>query len=214
MPSHRNRKSRLPSEAKVFRHRPPAAVPPAPGRPGVSALMGEGTSEAGPFGLLSEGAVSPCASGADEGLSFDRGSRRIEVLYLISAPGQHLRTSHRRIRSAKSNWRKHMQGHRLTAGGSGPPIEVRPVASRAEDEACRRGKLSSAPPLGKGGLGGICPMVIGYNRKLKERARRLGAQMTDTERALRGCAASRSGLQFLPIEAYRGLRRVFLCSKG
>ena len=57
-------------------------------------------------------------------------------------------------------------------------------------------------------------MVIGYNRKLKERARRLGAQMTETERALRGCAASRSGLQFLPIEAYRGLRRVFLCSKG
>jgi hypothetical protein len=119
MPSHRNRKSRLPSEAKVFRHRPPAAVPPAPGRPGVSVVMGEGTFEAGPFGLLSEGAVSPFAAGADEGLSFDWGSRRIEALYLVSAPGQHLREFHRRIRSAKSNWRRHLRGPRLTAAGRG-----------------------------------------------------------------------------------------------
>jgi len=36
----------------------------------------------------------------------------------------------------------------------------------------------------KRGVRGIWPTVIGYNRKLKERARRLRTQMTDSERAL------------------------------
>ena len=42
------------------------------------------------------------------------------------------------------------------------------------------------PPLkrGAGGLGGISPTVIEYNRKLKGRDRRLRTQMTDRERAL------------------------------
>ncbi len=41
-----------------------------------------------------------------------------------------------------------------------------------------------SPVYTKGGLGGISPTVIEYNRKLKERARRLRTQMTDSERAL------------------------------
>ena len=42
----------------------------------------------------------------------------------------------------------------------------------------------SVPPFRKGGLGGISPTVIKYNRRLKDKARRLRTQMTDSERAL------------------------------
>ena len=38
------------------------------------------------------------------------------------------------------------------------------------------------PPL-KRGVGRICPTVIKYNRKLKEKARRLRTQMSDPDRS-------------------------------
>ena len=49
----------------------------------------------------------------------------------------------------------------------------------------QRGRgLFLSPPFEKGGLGGIYPTMIKYDPKLKEGARRLRAQMTDSERAL------------------------------